>query len=60
MKPTDEERFENWLTSLKEVTERELIAGGIDRAYTINKSEARKWFNSGASPLQCFRENFEL
>jgi len=52
--------FENWKLLLVAVTKNELTASGVNREFRINDAEAKKCFDSGMSPLQTFRETFEM
>lgn len=52
--------FENWKLFLVETTKNELTAAGVSREFRINDAEAKKCFDNGMSPLQTFRETFEM
>lgn len=52
--------FDNCKMLLIAVTKNELTASGVHRDFKINDAEARKCFDSGMSPLQTFRETFEM
>jgi hypothetical protein len=52
--------FDNWKMLLIAVTKNELTASGVHRDFKINDAEAKKCFDSGMSPLQTFRETFEM
>lgn len=49
--------FEQWKAELITVTAR--ATGQSERSITIRDRQAKEWYDSGATPWQCFRENFD-
>lgn len=49
--------FDEWKAELITVTAR--YAGVSERTIVINDQQTKKWYDSGATPWQCFRENWD-
>lgn len=55
---SDEQRFAVWLAQLYYTTANETKLQPAE--IKINEQEARKWYDSGATPYQCFRETWNM
>ncbi len=52
--------FQRWKAQLIATTKQQLKDAGYSEPFTfkINDVEAKKWFDSGATPYQTFRETY--
>ena len=55
---TPDQRFGVWLAQLYYTTAKETKLQPAE--IKINEQEARKWYDSGATPYQCFRETWNM
>lgn len=52
--------FDKWKQELIDITKAELEEAGAMREFKINDAEAMKCYESGMTPFQTFRENFNF
>lgn len=57
-KPEYDQKFTTWLVELRRVTAAK--TGLQSSTIGINEAEARRFFNDGFTPYQCFRETWNM
>lgn len=52
------QEYQNWKAELVKLTAEK--TGCHAHEVNINDQGAKEWFNSGATPYQCFRETYQI
>jgi hypothetical protein len=55
---TEDQKFAVWLAALHYITANETRLQPSE--IKINEAEARKWYDMGCTPYQCFRETWAM